>query len=183
MSWRSPPFDAIEITKLAERLPAVTHEPTVNATEDVEAVAVDRALDPGARERDDLKVIALRGAGVVGVHRQYSSIWAASRGPFFCVLNCSYQRSPRRVRLLGERPFEEQPERFRPGRNFRPRATPILKRPKKRPLQSDLDRGARFCGCHAYASRVAPMHYRMEYARPATGKDIWRGRTQHRHNK
>jgi hypothetical protein len=42
----SPPFDVDEPCELAERLSAVAAEPAVIVAEDVEAVAVDRALDP-----------------------------------------------------------------------------------------------------------------------------------------
>jgi hypothetical protein len=41
------PFDADELCELAERLSTIPDEPAVIAAEDVEAVAIDRTLDPG----------------------------------------------------------------------------------------------------------------------------------------
>jgi hypothetical protein len=57
-------LDVHELGKLRERLSAITKEPTVSVADDVPAVAIDRALDPGASQRDDSKIIASWGAVV-----------------------------------------------------------------------------------------------------------------------
>src|SRR5262245_18444151 len=64
------------------------------------ALGVALALDPRPRQRDDMEIIALRGAVGYRDHHSNPSIWPRfAPGPFFVVANWCYGRSSARAAL------------------------------------------------------------------------------------